>query len=278
MSRFKSQAFAASAIAALGLVASSAQADLVIYEPFAGDAPDLNGDTGGFGLTPTTWSSDEGVTAGTATFGPNLFVSGNRVTFDEQGGGDINIGTVLSDADLIADGKTLWFSVLWTTKTADTNDDAALALGTNALSRSRNNAVPMSGSGSGIGVNLSRNSRVAAATWAGGTKTGGAFKGVASEATHLVVGKITWGATDTVDIYLPGEDLVLPGTADSSTSAVLNQATFNILSFSTKGAGGGIDEIRFGATSGDVLPVVPEPGSLALLGLGGLLIARRRRG
>ena len=40
-----------------------------------------------------------------------------------------------------------------------------------------------------------------------------------------------------------------------------------------------MDEIRFGSTSADVLPVIPEPGSAVLLGLGavlGLTVRRRR--
>jgi len=38
----------------------------------------------------------------------------------------------------------------------------------------------------------------------------------------------------------------------------------------------GVDEIRIGTTLADVIPV-PEPASVALLGLGGLMLLRRRR-
>ena len=60
----------------------------------------------------------------------------------------------------------------------------------------------------------------------------------------------------------------------ATTPALLNNARLvRIQGVTTWGSdSGGLAEVQFGGT------LVPEPGSLALLGLGGLLIARRRRG
>ena len=80
---------------------------------------------------------------------------------------------------------------------------------------------------------------------------------------QLLVGKITWAINpadpDTVEIYLPGTNLALPGVAVSTTSAVLNQATFNQISFATKSPIGGLDEIRFGGSYASVMGAVPGP-------------------
>jgi hypothetical protein len=50
-----------------------------------------------------------------------------------------------------------------------------------------------------------------------------------------------------------------------------------LIYFATGGATSILDEIRFGTTIAEVFPVIPEPASLALLGLGGLMMLNRRR-
>ena len=76
-----------------------------------------------------------------------------------------------------------------------------------------------------------------------------------------------WFDTDTSDI----------GTSTIAQIAASQDATgtFQLLLFSEGGSTGSLFE---GTVTNGVVNVVPEPPSLALLGLGGLLIARRRRG
>ena len=60
---------------------------------------------------------------------------------------------------------------------------------------------------------------------------------------------------------------------DASTAAIQDLSIY----FSDAGADTLVDEIRYGTTLADVIPFVPEPASVALLGLGGLMLLRRRR-
>ena len=89
------------------------------------------------------------------------------------------------------------------------------------------------------------NSAVAAATWSAAVRTVGVTQNVAASSVQLLVGTITRAINpadpDTVEIYLPGTNLALPGVAASTTSAVLNQATFNQISFATNSPIGGLD-------------------------------------
>ena len=66
------------------------------------------------------------------------------------------------------------------------------------------------------------------------------------------------------------------GGASVSIQADINQGNLSHLLLGSRQIET-FDEIRFGLTVGDV-GLIPEPSSLALLGLGGLMIARRRRG
>ena len=167
----------------------------------------------------------------------------------------------LKTAGLLDHGATLWFSFLWKMDDAAVgNGDAGFALGTQTLTGP--NAIPMASSGNGIGVSLETwHGYLWASTWGSGTRANGTqYSGFDRTTPRLVLGKIVWGAdatsNDTVSIYLPSTDLVVPATPVSTKSAVLDQSLFNVISFASKNEGfPAIDEIRFGATSDDVLPV-----------------------
>ncbi|MCH7228480.1 PEP-CTERM sorting domain-containing protein, partial [Haloferula sp. A504] len=93
-----------------------------------------------------------------------------------------------------------------------------------------------------------------------------------------VVGEMIFGATDTINIYLPDAALN-QGSVVASNTATLDQTAFDTVTFASKGDGAyAVDEIRFGTSYDDVVIAVPEPSVFASLGsvLGFLLLRRRR--
>ncbi|MFN3168254.1 MAG: PEP-CTERM sorting domain-containing protein [Phycisphaeraceae bacterium] len=281
-------------VAAAAFVASTAQG-AIVYEGFdygstlssGNNIAGANGGVGFAGPWVNTRNSPDyvepGNTAGT------LPVVGGKVQGNAWSGVARPIGTTLSNAGLLADGATLWFSVIFDLDGANTsNADLNFAL-TNAAkfnSGAFGSREFLDGTGvSGIGITHSR-ANIEAVVWdsAGGrtefdsslTMSG---DGLTGPSTALIVGKIEWGvgsADETITLYHPDAALNLGAPILAATAIpALDQTTFDNLALQFKDTPR-MDEIRFGATSDEALGI-PEPGSLALLGLGGLLVARRRR-
>lgn len=293
--------------------ASTVMGDAIIYEGF-NDLSDttLGGNLAGTGLDGN-WSAEAFLESTSLSYG-SLVTSGGKAVNNpgsEFDNNNASPGTTLTDAELLDDGATLWFSVLIynhpdNPNAANPNNEnrTYVALGTggaDGFDRVGGN----SGSGFTIAVSKVSEGGVTAQAWndgsdGGGGASRGATESVALDSVIFAVGKITWGEfgveDDVFELYLPGTDLVLPNDPISVIAADFDQLgttaqTINATStaadnaFDTISFAGGrarndvpeVDEIRFGASYADVAPV-PEPGSLALIGIGGLLIARRRRG
>ncbi len=109
----------------------------------------------------------------------------------------------------------------------------------------------------------------------------------------LIVGKYSLNAVgnEFMEVWLNpatstlgGADLT-SGSSAGGYSSLSASSTINGASFAFNAAGalgntftGTLDEIRVGDTYADVTPVIPEPASMTLLAVGGLMMLRRRRG
>lgn len=288
MSSIKSLFTVAFALVAMLVSANSVSAVEVIYEAFDDPDTSLNGNTPGLGLSGT-WNSGgratQQVLPGSLTYG-DLITSGGHSELN--GGGltqsGVTLGPALANSGLLDNGSELWFSFLALSTSSGTNTAYEFAIGTDRVRVFSNTA-------DAIGVNIRRGDEdVQAATWEGASRSFANGSDFPLNETKLIVGKIVWGATngdaDTIEVFLPSEDLLDPGAVVSTNSAILDQSLFDTLSFDGKSSPFDrapiIDEIRFGATFADVTPTpaanaVPEPTSLALVGLGGLAMLRRRR-
>ena len=250
-------AFALGAVLAMGGPLQAATA--VIYEPFDDGDSSLNGNTAGLGLTGT-WSATSGWTVGTGSLSyGTLQTAGNQA--DYNGGNGYcyaSTDSSLSDAGLLNDGETLWFSMVVNTPiSGGSNPDTGFAFATDRINGTNN--IPLV-AGQGIGWAI-KNDNLRACTW-DNAKNQDAGISVARNTVMLIVGQIVWGAdassADTVNLYLPDTSLNL-GSVVSSQTGVLDQANFDLITCGLKtNTGLGIDEIRFGATYDDVLGEKPN--------------------
>ena len=279
------------AVIVIGLPIGSCYGDLVVYESFSQTPGDLDGQAGGTGLN--SWNATTGTNA-VSVVNPPTLTYGDL----DNAGGQANVPSsastsawvtttsALADNNLLDDGATLWFSYMFEKASGGgSNEWAGFAFGTDNLAAAFN-GVNMTNGGNGVGV-ATRNDAVNVATWLGG---GNAAQGSGLSITYgesaLVVGKIEWGGTvgddETITIYTPSTtDLGTIGPGVSKTVTGFDQTLLDTISFTQRNSGGTqiYDEIRFGDTYAAVTPftVVPEPSSLSLLGLTGLMMIHRRR-
>jgi hypothetical protein len=241
----------------------SLQAATLVYEPFnytpetMVNGTAVNAGTGLIGTWTGTNSINCRFVANSLPYG-TLPVTGNQVRFHANSSPWAQASldpTVMSG--YLDDGDTLWFSVLGYNANTTNSNTIRFSLG---------------GMTNGLGFIMDREDgsdttvRIRADSWVGGTETigtGSVTRPTATptpDGTHMVVGKITFGATDTLDIYVPEKDLVLPAEPNSTVSADLDQSAFGIIRF--KIANGNSlfgDEIRIGTSYESVGGVPLDP-------------------
>ncbi|MCH7226883.1 hypothetical protein [Haloferula sp. A504] len=253
----------------------------LVYEGFDYETGGVGGNNGGTGFTGA-WSTVKAapqVTSPGLSWG-SLEVAGNSVIGSSGTGGaarDIGATSVLDSGGLMGNGETLWFSVLLELGTETVvNVDCNFSLGTDGFANYIQGTDPFARrldlqSGEGIGFALSNvnsnTGRIDGAYWQDDGDADSYANRVKStgtatfdrETSLLIVGKIDWGADDlaaeTLTLYAPDASLNLGTPVLAATSLVaLDQSAFDTVAFQLK-ADVKIDEIRFGATSDDVLPV-----------------------
>lgn len=291
-------ALALAAALTVTTVVDCARAALVIYEPFAQTTGALTGKPGGTGTTGN-WtkggglSGDFQVTTTGLSYGSQP-TSGGAVSFvaPSSGTGNISQHIAIPSATLsglLDDGDVLWFSVLQRTTNNAADDRFAFALSAEGLAGNTNFANGAAAD-EGIGFAMTSAGLLSArvSTDNAAHVNGATINRFGLAETILIVGKITWGATDTVELFLPDINLNL-GAVQSTATAAVSQSLFDTLTFHTRLQGAtspgntnvGLDEIRFGTQLADVLVtavIVPEPATatLGLLAAGGLMLRRRR--
>ena len=260
----------------LPLLLVQLNANPVLEESFAYDDGNVNGLDGGLGFGGA-WSStfrNPTVAAPDLTWG-ELLTSGSSSRGGSWSGVVRSVGTSLSSAGLLDHGATVWFSVIFDLENQNTtNADLNLSLGTSQFAggvfADRENLA----SGEGIGVTHS-GGRIQGVYWQDNdsdtiserveNNSSTTINGRNGNLTRaLIVGRIDWGADETADetltLYTPGEDLVLGDTPAMAAWNIpaMDQSAFTQLALQYKDTPR-IDEIRFGATSADVLPTATGP-------------------
>jgi hypothetical protein len=241
------------ALCVMAAFTGTLRADLVIYEPFNYGPGGLIGTPvgAGTGLIETWEGGNNPIISVPGLSHSAVPASGSRVELPTNWGNANAKWNQTAMGPLMADGAELWFSVLYKFETRSTNIKGTGLVFSNG---------PADGSdevdGDCIGLYTKNGDKVYACyndsyTSAGNDNIteGSTYAGIATGQTHLIVGKISWGAggsNDTLLIYLPDADLNL-GDSVSSISANLNQSTFDQITFGHKmynGRYAQVDEIR----------------------------------
>jgi autotransporter-associated beta strand protein len=249
----------------------------LVYEPFNYAGTALNGASGTseVGLAGTWNASVASFLGPNRAFGPLVTRGagiGDLQTGVNRYGGrrDVNASALAANG-LLTDGSTLWFSVIMGYDTGGnvTNSRLAFCLATEGFS-TNNFAYYFTNAGAtGIGVTLGNfggNGKVVATQFRDSTFGASGFGGnvfatnpnsspvlYAAGQSGLIVGKITWGAVnDTIELYNPGVDLVLPALPISTLTVNVDQSTFDTITWA-RGDKVVMDEIRFGASYAAVI-------------------------
>jgi len=306
-------ALTAGALIAAGAVTQTADAELLVYEGFqynaAGDSLQGNpdGDAGevdATGLTGT-WNDAASNTEmflkpGSLNFS-SLPTAGNHIGYESNINNDIFHRSLDANAQSgIGGADTLYFSFLFEKLQNNFGaDHEGFALMNDVLASSRFDSGNVGAAGvhgfAVANVDGLNGSDLQAVAYDGTTGTrvvgenglpitvvnGGSNTDTSNQEVNLIIGEISfntgtngadvfnlWNAAD--DGSLDAGDLTLIDTIEAD----VDESLLNTLNL-TRQVNVNYDEVRVGTTLSDV--IVPEPASLALLGIGGLMMLRRRK-
>ena len=286
----------------LALTTVPVESALYVYEGFqygpagqdlVGNPDDLGGDDAAdaTGLSGT-WSAAVGtgaevdIQSGSLSSGPNF--SGLTTNGNHVGALTSANSTVMARTTSVAlnGSSDLWFSAVMQPLSSNSASQGGIAITSESLSNARitsNGGTSATLDGIGIGSETSQNWRAYA--WDGGVESiGDAELSTSSGDNHLMVGHVSFntgtGGTDVFQLYeyqgtVGSGSLVAVGSAIEVDLAEGALDTLNI----TRQRLAVYDEIRIADNLNEALGLpIPEPSSLALIAMGGMLIARRRRG
>ena len=276
------------------LLASPAYGDLIIYEGFEtpGDYTDgvdlaaSTDPTAGTGFT-TAWGNTGAANALRGSNGGLNYTDSNGATLATTDGGAFKVGGTRADSYFRSfaltptptAGSKLWMSMIFNRDSANKNWGVTLDAG----------AVNGNG-GFGFGEENDTSAPIISAVGANIQGSIGNRVEVGNGSTVFVVGRVTFDATDiggspTMDVWVNpdlDDDLasVARGGGDSTITRSYSgsASTESLVIYSHQDNAITFDEIRVGTTLADVVPLVPEPGSLMLALAGStMLLARRRK-